>query len=84
MPKECSPLAAREEYWGINQNRTGKVAVFCGKIGKIMGKNNRQRKGKRESQLTRSSQKYLFYTKTTKGKRRRNKQKVEKKTQQET
>lgn len=78
VPKECSALAAREEYCGINQTRTGKVAVFCGeKKGKIMGKNKRQRKGKRESQLTCFSQKYLFYIKTTKEKRR-NKQKVKK------
>lgn len=78
VPKECSSLAAREEYWGINQNRTGKVAVFCGKIGKIMGKNSRQRKGTIKSQLTHFSQKYLYIEKTTKGQRRRNKQKVKK------
>jgi len=57
VPKERSSLDARAKYWGIHQDRTGKVAVFCGKTVKIMGKISRRRKGKRESQLTHFSQK---------------------------
>lgn len=40
-----------------------------------MGKNNRQKKGKRESKLIGFSQRYLSYRKTTRGKSRRNKEK---------
>lgn len=75
VPKECYPLVSREKYCGINQNRTGKVTVFCGKIGKIMGKNNMQKKGKGESKLIWFSQRCLFYRKTAKGKSREIKKK---------
>lgn len=48
--------------------------MFCGEMGKIMRK-NRQRMGKRESQLTFHGS-FFSIIMTTEAKRRRNKQKV--------